>query len=90
LTDIVVFKFKIDLGATNLRTLSVDTPEMGFGNLNTTTGIRNGHWFASLDEAVGSIREQAIAIPAFINVVPTPASCVLLAFAVAVPRRRRE
>jgi hypothetical protein len=89
ITDIVVFKFKIELGDTNLRTLTVDTPTAGFGNLNTTTGQRNGHWFGSLSEAVGSIREEAIAVPALINVVPTPAAVALLGIALAMPRRRR-
>jgi hypothetical protein len=89
--DIVVLKFQILLGtSTDLRSMIVDTPVNGFGNVQTGSGLRNGHWFADYIQPTGSIREAAFAVPAMINVVPAPGSAALLGLSgFALMRRRR-
>ena len=89
IVDAVMFKFQIVLGAaTDLRTLTVDTPVDGFGN-RQPSGVRTANWFANYTEPTGSIREAAFAVPAFINVVPAPGACLLLGVVPLIARRRR-
>lgn len=92
LEGVVVFQFAIQLSAdTDLRTLTVDAPNGGFGNRNATTGVREMYWFATQIESTGSIRGGVTVDGALINVVPSPASLALLGLGglVAVGRRRR-
>jgi hypothetical protein len=89
LQNIVVFKFNIVVGSTELRNMVFDTPLNGFGNRDSATDLRYGHWVGSMSEPTGSIREQAFAVPASIFVVPAPSSLALLGLAALSMRRRR-
>jgi uncharacterized protein (TIGR03382 family) len=88
---LVVFKFRITLSSDNVgRTMIVDAPALGFGNLNTTTGVREVRWYAGMNENTGSIRGAATVTTATITAIPTPASLGLLGLGgLAVGRRRR-
>jgi hypothetical protein len=89
--NLLVFKFAFTIGAVSgARSMVVDTPADGFGNLNTTTGLRYTHWYGAPTEDVGSIRETAVAEPAFINVVPAPGTAALLLLGAALGARRRR
>src|ERR1051325_1481978 len=84
-----VFRFGLRLDATNTssRTLIVDAPLDGFGNLNTSTGEREVWWLTSLNEANGSIRGTPALTPAAIH-VPAPGLGVFC-IAPLIPLRRR-
>jgi hypothetical protein len=91
LSDVVVFKFKVTIGASSpLRTLTVNTPTIGFGNYESSTGLRNGNWFANYTEPVGSIEAAAFATQAFIHIVPSTGTCTLLIAGALAARRRRK
>jgi hypothetical protein len=76
--SVSVFRFGMHLDFTNgVRAMTFDIPLEGFGNLNTSTGEREVHWWASMNEPTPSIRGTAEVLPAFI-VVPGPASFVLV------------
>jgi hypothetical protein len=88
------FALQIDTGfpSDERRTLTVDAPLAGFGNLNTTTGNREVYWYADMNEVAGSVREVPIVNTARIQVllIPAPASLALLGLGgLAVARRRR-
>jgi hypothetical protein len=87
LTDIVIFKFNIRVGALGpaLRTMVCDLPLAGlFQQPNPYVS-----WWGSPTEISGSIRDTPTILPAFI-VVPSPASmCVAAAFMGIMTRRRR-
>jgi len=92
LTNVHVFRFAINVDtAVNPRTLTVDAPLAGFGNLNTTTGNREVYWYADMNEASGSIREVPTIAAGTITIpIPAPASMALLGLGgLAVARRRR-
>jgi hypothetical protein len=91
---LVVFKFGFTLSSnTALRTLTITTPEDGFGRSTaaSTYGGPNTRWFASTSDGTpGSIFTTPFAVDAVINVVPTPASMALLGLGgLMVARRRR-
>jgi hypothetical protein len=90
-SGLVVFQFGITLSGDDAgRQLSITVPELGFGNRNTTTGVREMYWFATGSETTGSIRGAATSDTAFINVVPTPASIALLGLGGLIVGRRRR
>lgn len=87
--NVEVFRFAIRLGiGGEARTLRFDSPTAGFGNLNTTTGEREVHYFASPTDASGQIRGTVNVIPAYLG-LPEPSSGLLLIAATALGRRRR-
>jgi uncharacterized protein (TIGR03382 family) len=91
--NVVVFKFKVTLSNDTLnRTMLIDVPALGFGNLNTTTGVREIRWFGSMTEPTGSIRGGATVTTATITEIPSPGALALLGAGglVVVRRRRRE
>jgi hypothetical protein len=89
--DVQVFKFGVQLGDLTGRTMVIDSPTAGFGNLNTATGDREVYWYLTLTEATGQERGTAVVNPASIIVpVPTPASVALLGLAGLVATRRRR
>jgi uncharacterized protein (TIGR03382 family) len=92
LVSLVVFKFNITLSTTAVaRTMVVDIPAGGFGNLNTTTGVREVRWYAGMNEATGSVRGAATVTQATITELPAPGAAALLGLGglAAVRRRRR-
>lgn len=91
---LVVFKFGFTLSSsTDVRSLVVTTPELGFGRSTAASsyGGPNTRWFTSLaDSTPGSLFTTPFAVDAVINVVPTPASMALLGLGgLMVARRRR-
>ncbi len=91
LSDIIIFKFRINLSNTVLaRTMQVTIPADGFGNLNDATGVREIRWFGSMTEPVGSIVGAATVNAASIVVVPAPAGVALLGLGGLVVARRRR
>jgi uncharacterized protein (TIGR03382 family) len=90
--NLIVFKFKITLSNDVVgRTMLIDVPAAGFGNLNTTTGVREIRWYGSQSEPTGSIRGGATVTTATITEIPTPGVLALLgAGGLAVARRRRR
>jgi len=91
LTNVHVFRFavQIDTSVANRSSLTVNAPADGFGNLNTTTGQREVYWYASLNEASGTIREVPTVVAGIIN-IPTPGALALLGLGgLTVARRRR-
>jgi hypothetical protein len=89
LTDIVVFKFNIQIGAAgpSLREMVCNVPLQGL-NLQPNPYVG---WYANPTEPTGSIRDLPTIIPAFIN-VPAPGGLLLPAAALAglAMRRRRR
>jgi hypothetical protein len=92
LTDIVVFKFSITLSSTSLdlRTMLVDTPLLGLGSRDSD-GRRTGHWYATMLEPSGTIRDIYDVHPAsiFVN-VPAPGAIGLSIGSLAIALRRRR
>jgi hypothetical protein len=91
LTDLVVFKVKLMLDPSNqsARTMQVFALDGWVGELSS--GVRSVNWYASMSEAVGSIRVPGVVEGATVNVVPTPGTGVgmLLLTCGALARRRR-
>jgi MYXO-CTERM domain-containing protein len=92
LQNVVVFKFKITLSNDPvLRTMLVDAPAGGFGNLNTTTGVREVRWYGAMNESTGSIVGAANVTTATITEVPSPGVLALAgAGGLAALRRRKR
>jgi len=90
--NVIVFKFKITLSTDQVnRTMVVDAPAAGFGNLNSTTGVREVRWFATTSQNTGSIVGAATVSTATITEIPTPGAAGLLAAGgLAAFRRRRR
>lgn len=89
LQNIEVFTFAITLGADPAdRTLTIDTPEAGFGN--RVSGAATVRWFTNLNESTGSTLTAATVGAASINVVPAPGALALMGLGGLVAGRRRR
>ncbi len=89
--NVIVFKFKITLSTDIVnRQMVVDAPAAGFGNLNSTTGVREVRWFGNTTQNTGSIVGAALVSTATITEVPTPGAAGLLAAGGLVAFRRRR
>jgi len=64
------------------------SPDQGFGNRNSSTGEREVYWFASMNEATGSIVGTAVVNEAAISIIPGPSSLGLLGIGALTVRRR--
>jgi hypothetical protein len=85
LTNVVLFKFNIVLGASGVRTLVADIPLAGvYEQPNPYVG-----WYANPTEDVGSIRDLPTVVPAQIHVLPAPSSLVCVGLLLGAARRRR-
>jgi MYXO-CTERM domain-containing protein len=91
--NLVVFKFSFILSsATDLRTLSVDTPQAGIGRiLQSGQYIDNVQWFNAPQSGDADFsRTGAETSAGLIHVVPTPASLALMGLGALVAGRRRR
>jgi len=92
-TNLITFKFSFVLSAaTDLRQLSVDTPQAAIGRtLSGTAYINNVQWFNSAQSGDADFsRTGASTMAGFVNVVPTPASVALMGLGALVAGRRRR
>ena len=99
-TTVNVFRWgmEIDTSVTG-RQLVIDVPANGWGNRVLTfnsqfpdsqVGDREVYWWCDMNATTGDLRGTAIVTQGFINLIPSPGTCGLLAFGLAAASRRRR